>query len=74
MGYVIFSDNTGQNIWHKIRKLSKTRQDQRNLISPFVWVLSTGSGNWCLQGRLDTSLCSQLTFTIFLSFPGFLTS
>ena len=36
----VCSDNPGQNIWHKVKKYSKTGQDYKNLISDFACFLT----------------------------------
>ena len=36
----VYSDNPGQNIWHKVKKSSKIEQDFKNLLSNFAWFLT----------------------------------
>ena len=48
------SDNPGQNIWHKVKKSSKTRQDLKNLSSNLCvfWQLLSKFNFWKKDGTL----------------------
>ena len=48
--------NPSQNIWHKLKKYSKTGQDVKNVISNFVCFLTAIVNVSLLKGRLGTSL------------------
>ena len=61
-----------QNIFRKIKKSSKVRQNQKLLISVFTYFLSTSAKCLFLQGRLGTK--SPRSFGIFLIFLYFLRS
>lgn len=63
-----YSHKTGQNVWNKVRKLSKIGQeDMKNMIFAFVSFLTTIAKVLLKEGRLDTRL-SLLKFDIFLTF------
>ena len=46
--------NPGQNIWNKVRKSSKTGQNNKTLISTFACSLIAIAKVELLEGRIDT--------------------
>ena len=67
----VCSHNPGENIWNKVQKSSKIRQDQKTLVSIFVYFLTTIAKVQFLEGRLGPRL-SLSKLEIFLIFPNLL--
>ena len=57
---VIFTDNTAQNICHRLKKLSKIREEKKTLLYVFE--------------SFSTAIALPSSFEIFLIFPNFLKS
>ena len=51
------SYNPGQNIWNKIEKSNKIRQEKKGLISTFVCFLTAIAKIEFLEGRPGAGLC-----------------
>ena len=61
----VYSENPGQNIWHKVKKSSKIGQDLKNLLSNFACFLAPIVKASFLEGRLGASLRLHPNLTFF---------
>ena len=62
----VSKDNIGENIWQKLDKSRKIRQEQKSLPSVFALIRTTIAKKLFLERKLATRLC--------LIFPNFLRS
>ena len=64
---VQFANNTGQNIWNKVKKSSKIWQEQKTLITASVQILITIAIVLFLEWKLGTRLYLRpiLTFSLY---------